>query len=67
MASPGQQQGSCGNMTMFDAHDKCAQCRGNRLGHNPCVTNKPCKICEEFTSFQKEMLSTLICIKFTKT
>ena len=63
MASPGnkkgQRRGSCGHvMASFDIHDKCARCREKHIGEDPCVKDKPCKICDGFTDAQRDMLAT---------
>ena len=42
----------------IDIHDKCARCREKRIGEDPCVKDKPCKICDGFTDSQRDMLAT---------
>ena len=54
MASPGekkgQRRGSCGHIMMsFDSHEKCVRYRKKRIGDDPCVKDKPCVICDNFT------------------
>ena len=59
MASPGQRRGTCGHvMAAFDLHKKCARCRDQKLGDDPCVKDKDCSLCESLTDGQKSMLST---------
>ena len=61
MDSPGQRRGSCGHkMAGFDMHEKCALCRDKGLGKDPCIVGGAiCKICDNFTAIQREMLATL--------
>ena len=60
MDSPGQRRGSCGHkMAGFDMHEKCARCRDKGLGKDPCIMGGAiCKICDNFTAIQREMLAT---------
>ena len=60
MDSPGQRRGSCGHkMAGFDMHEKCARCRDKGLGKDPCIVGGAiCKICDNFTAIQREMLAT---------
>ena len=63
MASPGdfkgQRRGACGHiMAAFDLHERCARCREKKLGEDPCVKDKPCSLCDQFSDTQKETLST---------
>ena len=63
MASPGdvkgQRRGACGHiMAVFDLHERCARCREKKLGEDPCVKDKPCSLCDNFSDTQKETLST---------
>ena len=59
MASPGQRRGTCGHvMAGFDLHKKCARCRDEKLGDDPCVRDKDCPVCDNLTEVQKSMLST---------
>ena len=63
MASPGdfkgQRRGACGHiMAAFDLHERCARCREKKLGGDPCVKDKPCSLCDQFSDSQKETLST---------
>ena len=63
MASPGnlkgQRRGTCGHaMAAFDVHEKCARCRDKKMGEDPCVKGLECVICEGFSDFQRETLST---------
>ena len=63
MASPGefkgQHRGACGHiMAAFDLHEPCARCRDKKLGQDPCVQDKPCSICDNFSESQRETLST---------
>ena len=63
MASPGdfkgQRRGACGHiMAAFDLHECCARCREKKLGEDPCVKDKPCSLCDNFSDTQKETLST---------
>ena len=56
MASPGQRRGTCGHaMALFDSHTNCVRCREKGVGTDPCVEKKPCKICDGFTSEQKQL------------
>ena len=49
MSSPGQKRGTCGHvMAVFDNHRKCAHCRDNGVGDDPCVKKQVCKICQVF-------------------
>ena len=46
----GQRRGLWGHvMASFVIHDKCARCWEKRIGEDPCVKDKPCKICDGFT------------------
>ena len=60
MDSPGQRRGSCGHkMAGFDMHEKCARCRDKGLGKDPCIVGGAiCKICDNFTAIQRDMLAT---------
>ena len=63
MASPGdfkgQRRGACGHIiAAFDLHERCARCREKKLGEDPCVKDKPCSLCDQFSDTQKETLST---------
>ena len=60
MDSPGQRRGSCGHkMAGFDMHEMCARCRDKGLGKDPCIVGGAiCKICDNFTAIQRDMLAT---------
>ena len=63
MASPGdfkgQRRGACGHiMAAFDLHERCARCREKKLGEDPCVKDKHCSLCDNFSDTQRETLST---------
>ena len=54
--SPGESRGTCGHaMAVFDSHTKCTRCREKGIGTDPCVEKKSCKICDGFTSGQKQL------------
>ena len=59
MSSTGQKRGTCGHvMASFDNHKKCAHCRDEGVGDDPCVQNRDCQICKAFTPAQLKQLST---------
>ena len=59
MASPGQKKGACGHiMASFDKHSRCARCREQGHGDDPCVQNLQCDFCSVLTPEQVLKLST---------
>ena len=53
----GQRRGKCGHqMAAFDLHQRCARCRENKKGEDPCVRGDPCNLCEDFTPSQRSQL-----------
>ena len=63
MASPGdfkgQRRGACGHvMAAFDLHERCARCREKKIGDDPCVKDKSCSLCDNFSDSQRETIST---------
>ena len=59
MSSPGQKRCVGGHkMALFDGHKRCARCRDNKKGEDPCVKGLPCDICDAFTPEQKAQLAT---------
>ena len=39
-------------MAAFDLHERCARCRDQKLGEDPCVKDKPCSLCDNFSDTQ---------------
>ena len=55
----GQRRGACGHiMAVFYMHEHCSHYRDKQLGQDPCVQDKPCSICDNFSDLQRETLST---------
>ena len=62
MISPGefkgQRRSACGHMAAFDMPECCGSCKNKKFGQDPCVQDKSCSICDNFSDSQKEILST---------
>ena len=60
MALSGQRKGGCGHiMASFDTHIRCARCRENGTGSDPCVQGKDdCAACLLLTPEQPRPLTS---------